>query len=146
MEETPPPPLPPPSLELLPPWWVLLVAGLTVVGTGVLLYRWVARDELDRVGGRVRSVFAALVFSLAIAATGWVCWLLTTLPPREVVFAVVWVAVSAYFVVAAGTFKTQMTRFDTSAGATARHLLQALLWGPIMVLMLLPPRRKLPEE
>ena len=51
-------------------------------------------------------------------------------------------APALYFVVAAGTFKTQMGRFGTSPTATARHLLQALLWGPIMVLMLLP-RRKL---
>jgi hypothetical protein len=134
------------ALELIPPWWVLLAAGATVIGTGVLLYRWVARDELDRVGARVRSVFAAIVFSLAIAATGWGCWLLAALPPREVVFAVVWLFASAYFVVAAATFKTQMKRFETSAGATARHLLQALLWGPVMVLMLLPPRKRLPEE
>ena len=134
------------ALELIPPWWVLLAAAATVIGTGVLLYRWVARDELQRVGARVRSVFAAIVFSLAIAATGWACWLLAALPPREVVFAVVWVAASAYFVVAAATFKTQMKRFDTSPGATARHLLQALLWGPIMVLMLLPVREKLPED
>ncbi|MBL8957958.1 MAG: hypothetical protein JNK82_44695 [Myxococcaceae bacterium] len=132
--------------ELIPPWWVTLAAGLTVVGTGVLLYRWVARDELSRVGARVRSVFAALVFSFAIAVTGWGCWLLAALPRREAVFAVVWVFVSGYFVVAAGTFKTQMKKFDTSAGATARHLVQALLWGPIMVLMLLPPSRELPPK
>jgi len=132
--------------ELIPPWWVSLVAGLTLAGTGVLLYRWVVRDEVDRVGARVRSVAAAIVFSFAIAVTGWGSWLLAALPPREVVFAVIWVFVAGYFVVAAGTFKTQMKRYDTSAGATARHLLQALLWGPIMVLMLLPPRRELPRD
>lgn len=128
-------------LELVPPWWVLLAAGLLVVVTGVLLYRWVALDELARVGGRVRSVMAAIVFSIAIALTGWGVWALTALPPREVVFAVVWVGVSGYFIVAAGTFKTQLGRFETGAGPTVRHLLQALLWGPIMVLMLLPRRR-----
>lgn len=128
-------------LDFVPPWWVLLAAGLLVAVTGVLVYRWVARDELARTGGRVRSILAAVVFSIAISVTGWAVWLLTALPPREVVFAVVWVGVSGYFIVAAGTFKTQLTKFETGAGATARHLLQALLWGPIMVLMLLPPRK-----
>ena len=127
--------------ELIPPWWVLLASGLLVLVTGVLLYRWVARDELARVGGRVRSIIAAVVFSLAIAVTGWGVWAITALPPREVAFAVIWVGVSGYFIVAAGTFKTQLGRFETGAWATVRHLLQALLWGPIMILMLLPRRR-----
>lgn len=133
------------ELELLPPWWVLLAAAVPVLVTGVLLYRWVARDELADVGGRVRSIIAAMVFSIAISLTGWGVWMLTTLPPREVVFTVVWVVVSLYFVVAAGTFKTQLGRFGTTAGATTRHLITALLWGPVMVLMLLP-RKKLPKE
>jgi hypothetical protein len=132
---------------------VLLAAAVPVIASGVLLYRWVARDELERVsktgeqdlrGARARSGVASFVFSLAIGAVGWLCWLLVTLPPREVVFAVIWVVVSFYFVVAAGTFKTQMGRFGTSPMATARHLLQALLWGPIMVMMLLPRREPPP--
>ena len=75
------------------------------------------------------------------ALTGWGVWVVTALPPREAAFAVIWVGVSGYFIVAAGTFKTQLGRFETGAGATARHLLQALLWGPIMILMLLPRKR-----
>ena len=129
-------------LELVPPWWVLLAAVPPVIATGVLLYRWVALDEARVTGARVRSIVAAVVFSVAIALTGWGCWALTALPPREVVFAVLWVCVSFYFVVAAGTFKTQLGRFGTSPGATARHLLTALLWGPVMVLMLLPRRKR----
>jgi hypothetical protein len=131
------------DLELVPPWWVLLAAAVPVVGTGVLLYRWVAPDELKQAGARVRSIVAAAVFSLAIVAMGWLCWLLTALPRREIVFAVLWAVVSLYFVVAAGTFKTQMGRFGVTPKDTARHLLTALLWGPVMVLMLLPPRQEL---
>ena len=66
---------------------------------------------------------------------------LELVPPWWVLLAVVWVGVSGYFIVAAGTFKTQLKRFETGAGPTVRHLLQALLWGPIMVLMLLPRPR-----
>ena len=128
-------------LDFVPPWWVLLAAGLLVLVTGVLLYRWVARDEMARLGGRVRSIVAAVVFSIAIALTGWGVWVVTALPPREVAFAVIWIGVSGYFIVAAGTFKTQLGRYETGAGPTARHLLQALLWGPIMILMLLPRKR-----
>ena len=79
------------TFDLIPPWWVLLAAAVPVIASGVLLYRWVARDELKRVSqsgehslraARARSVVASIVFSVAIALAGWVCWLLAALAGR----------------------------------------------------------------
>ena len=118
---------------MLPPLWVCAVAALPMLGLG---------------GARVRSAVAALVFTSAIAGTGWLVWLLSELSPRAVVFIVLWTLFVLYFIVAAGAFKTQMGRFmpwRQSFGAalreTALHLVEALLWGPLTVRVLLSRRR-----
>jgi hypothetical protein len=139
---------------VFPPLWVCAVAAVPVLGLGLTLYRWVLHDEAARVGeenlqgARARAGIASLVFTSGIAIAGWLVWLLAEVPPRAVVFVVLWAFVALYFVIAAGAFKTQMGRFmpwrqgfGTAMRETTLHLIEALLWGPITVKMLLSKRR-----
>jgi hypothetical protein len=142
---------------MLPPLWETAIAALPVLGLGVGLYRWVVHDEVKRLqsagesdlrGARVRSALASLVFTGAIALAGWLTWLLSELELRGIIFVVMWTIVSMYFVIAAGAFKTQMGRFMPSKpgfGTALRemtlNLIEALLWGPLTVMMLLRSRR-----
>jgi hypothetical protein len=143
---------------MLPPLWVCAVAALPAVGVGVALYRWVLSDELKRMErsgepklghARTSATAAALVFTGAIVIAGWFVWLLSEVEARSIVFIVLWIILAAYFLIAAGTFRTQIGRFmpwQHSLGRalreTALHLVEALLWGPLAVVMLLSRPRE----
>jgi hypothetical protein len=142
---------------MLPPLWECAVAAVPMLGLGFALYRWVFRDEARRLkaagdedlrGARVRSALASLVFTGAIGVAGWFVWWLSELENRGVVFVVLWTLISLYFVIAAGAFKTQMGRFMSGRQSftetlreTVLNLLEALLWGPLAVRVLLRSRR-----
>ena len=124
-------------MSLLPPLWLSAIAVALLLGAGTGLYRWLARDGL-----RARSAAAAVAFTVALAAFGWGSWALSELPPREVVFALLWSLSGLYFYVAARAFKLSLRRFKpTTTGDTSLHLLEAVLWGPIMVAALVTRRR-----
>lgn len=143
---------------MLPPWWVYASAAVPLLGLAVGLYRWVMGDEKARLlregqpslrGARARSVFASFVFTGAVAVGGLVVWLLAAAAPRAVVFVVLWALVALYFVIAAGAFKTQLSRFMPAqqsfrvvAKETMLNVLEAFLWGPITVLMLLRRQKR----
>ena len=143
---------------MLPPWWVYASAAVPLLGLAVGLYRWVMGDEKARLiregkntlrGARARSIFASFVFTAAVAVGGLVVWLLASEAPRVVVFVVLWVLVALYFVIAAGAFKTQLSRFMPAqqgfrvvAKETILNVIEAFLWGPITVLMLLKRQKR----
>jgi hypothetical protein len=141
---------------VFPPLWVCGVAALPLLGLGVGLYRWVLRDELSRMppgetklgNARMGAAAASVVFTGAIGGAGWLVWLLSELPTRAVAFVLLWSLLAVYFLIAASAFKTQMGRFEPwrhgfgrALRETALHLVEALLWGPLVVMMLLARRQ-----